>query len=333
MNFVPKVSIIIPVFNGSKYLREAIVSSLAQTYKNIEIIIINDGSNDGGQTEEVAMSFGDKVRYFYKENGGVGSALNFGIQKMTGEYFSWLSHDDVYYPFKVERQIKYLEKSDFPKIILYSDYDCIDQDSRFLFSYRIKNIKPGRLQYQLVVGSPINGCTLLIPKICFEKVGVFDEKLKTTQDYDLWFRLAEHYQFKHIAEPLIQSRYHAEQGSLTIGTHNQECNKLYISFLNKLLLKEPVKVIGINSRSFLFFKMALGLIRQRFTEAANYALKIGKSNLKHDRFWMLLINISLICWCYLYGYLYSFYIFILNKINKIKIVRIAINLLKSTLKK
>ena len=95
-NFNPLVSIVIPVYNGSNYLREAINSALNQTYKNIEIVVVNDGSTDGGLTEQVAKSFGDKIRYFSKENGGCGSALNCGIDAMKGGYFSWLSHDDLY---------------------------------------------------------------------------------------------------------------------------------------------------------------------------------------------------------------------------------------------
>jgi glycosyltransferase involved in cell wall biosynthesis len=78
----PKVSIVIPVYNGSNYLKEAIDSALGQTSKDVEIIVVNDGSNDGGQTEAIAKSYGDKIRYFYKENGGVASALNLGIKNM-----------------------------------------------------------------------------------------------------------------------------------------------------------------------------------------------------------------------------------------------------------
>ena len=88
----PTVSIIIPVYNGSNYLQEAIDSALAQTYPNCEILVINDGSCDEGKTEAIALSYGDRIRYFKKENGGVASALNMGIRQMTGEYFSWLSH-------------------------------------------------------------------------------------------------------------------------------------------------------------------------------------------------------------------------------------------------
>ena len=94
----PLVSIVIPVYNGSDYLAEAIDSALAQTYGNIEIIVINDGSSDNGKTREVAGKYGDRIRYFEKENGGVPTALNLGIKEMKGDYFSWLSHDDVYFP-------------------------------------------------------------------------------------------------------------------------------------------------------------------------------------------------------------------------------------------
>ena len=89
----PMVSIIIPVYNGANYLREAIDSALAQTYSNFEVIVVNDGSNDGGETDRIATSYGEKIRYFRKENGGVASALNMGIKHMKGDYFSWLSHD------------------------------------------------------------------------------------------------------------------------------------------------------------------------------------------------------------------------------------------------
>ena len=90
----PKVSIVIPVYNGEDYLAYAIDSALSQTYENKEIVVINDGSTDN--TDEICKSYGDKIRYFVKKNGGVASALNLAIEKMDGEYFSWLSHDDAY---------------------------------------------------------------------------------------------------------------------------------------------------------------------------------------------------------------------------------------------
>ena len=99
-----KVSIIMPVYNGENYMREAIDSALAQTYENTEIIVVNDGSTD--RTEEIAKSYGDRIVYVSKENGGSSSALNAGIKKMTGDFFSWLSHDDLYLPERTEELMK-----------------------------------------------------------------------------------------------------------------------------------------------------------------------------------------------------------------------------------
>ncbi len=271
--FNPKVSIIIPVYNGSKYLREAIDSALAQTYKNIEVTVVNDGSNDMGKTEEIARSYGNKIRYFYKKNGGVASALNMGIQEMTGEYFSWLSHDDVYYPNKIEVQIDYL-KNGKRDVVLYSDYDFIDHSSRKIRTARIRHIKPDKFILSLLIGHPINGCTTLIPRICFEEIGLFNEYLKTAQDYEMWFRLARKYNVIHIPEILIKSRLHAEQCSITMGSeHFNEQSKFFIWYV-----KAVSSDVTDNSLPAYLLKTAIYLKRIGFFEAAKYAfdLAIGK---------------------------------------------------------
>ena len=90
----PVVSIVIPVYNGSNYLREAVDSALQQTYGRTEVIVVDDGSDDGGRTDAIIRSYGDRVRRFRKPNGGVSTALNHGLREMTGEWFAWLSHDD-----------------------------------------------------------------------------------------------------------------------------------------------------------------------------------------------------------------------------------------------
>lgn len=243
---LPLVSIVIPVYNGSNYLREAIDSALSQTYTNIEVLVINDGSNDGGKTEAIALSFGNKIRYFFKENGGVASALNMGIREMKGDYFSWLSHDDVYYSSKISDQIAFVHPAQ-ANVIPYTNFDLIDEQSKMTGFKAVDAVDPRFFRYYLTVSHPVHGCTTLLPKSCFEKCGFFDESLRTTQDYDFWFRLAPYYKFIHIPSSHIQSRHHNEQGTVILNAlHAQECNELLVKFLSQLT---PEEIIGGTEKS------------------------------------------------------------------------------------
>lgn len=189
------------------------MSALEQTYKNIEIIVVNDGSKDNGETDKIALSFGKKIRYFTKQNGGVASALNLGIKQMTGEYFSWLSHDDLYLKDKISTQINILSSlQSSSRAILYSDYALLTKDENSILPIRIRKIDSFR--YWLTMESQLNGCTLLIPYSILKEFNGFDEKLKTVQDYDLWFKIAGKYPFIHIPQILVKSRIHAGQDSI-----------------------------------------------------------------------------------------------------------------------
>lgn len=211
----PLVSIIIPVFNGSNYLKSAIESALAQTYENCEVIVINDGSNDNGATAEIALSFEERIRYFEKENGGVSTALNEGIRRMRGEYFSWLSHDDIYLPQKIETQVNFLGELEDRYVILYSDHEVIDSKGKVVSVFRHPDIPLRSETYYLLLAQNIHGCSMLIPREAFRQAGGFDETLPTTQDYDLWVRLSQLIRFCHAPSIVMQGRVHEEQGSLT----------------------------------------------------------------------------------------------------------------------
>ncbi|EKD29075.1 MAG: glycosyl transferase family 2 [uncultured bacterium] len=231
-----KVSIIIPVYNGSNYLAQAIDSALAQTYKNIEILVVNDGSSDNGQTESIALSYGNKIRYFFKKNGGVSTALNLGIREMTGEYFSWLSHDDLYYPEKIEKQIDLLKKENFASnLIIYSDSEKIDENQKVIQKFICKEIEPRVFRLEIMKGNGVDGCSLLIPKHCFYEVGFFNEKLRTTQDYSLWFEFSYKYTFVHLPEIIVKSREHKSRTTYKrIDSHLKESNAMFISFMKKI---------------------------------------------------------------------------------------------------
>lgn len=257
----PMVSIIIPVYNGDNYLREAIDSALAQTYQNIEVIVINDGSRDQRATENIALSYGDKIRYFQKENGGVATALNLGILNMKGEYFSWLSHDDMYYPQKIERQINALSEFGDMTALIHSDYDLLEVTTQSITHVKQSEIYP---EEQLtnsvfpIIQGLVHGCSLLIHKSHFIDHGTFNETLITTQDYDLWFRIFRNKKTIFIPESLVLSRLHDEQGSKTIASYNSERDELYSSILRDLTEHEMSSMYGspynFYHRMYCFFK-------------------------------------------------------------------------------
>lgn len=239
MSFQPKVSIVIPVYNGSDFLSEAIESALSQRYGHVEIIVVNDGSDDGGATARVARAYGDRVRYFEKDNGGVASALNAAVEHMSGEYFSWLSHDDLYTEDKVAREIEVLAGLDKERTIIYSDYSVFSADPGQAVPVRMRGVPAEQFRYWITVENCLHGCTLLIPRRAFAECGGFDERLRTTQDYDLWFRLAERFRFVHVPEVLVKARSHPEQGSIRMAaTALRECNALLSGFVRNLTQNE-----------------------------------------------------------------------------------------------
>lgn len=216
----PLVSIIIPVYNGSNFVKEAIDSALAQTYKNVEVLVINDGSCDDGKTEEIALSYGDKIRYFHKENGGVSSALNLGIREMKGEYFSWLSHDDKYTETKIEKQIQRLQSGG--DVAVCSERQ-INSKGNYLSEPRdyIKEEQEGVVVWQeetcrVIDKTLFSGCALLIPKAVLDDVGFFDEELRYNQDFDMWMRIClKGYSWIYHNDVGVLSRVHENQVTQT----------------------------------------------------------------------------------------------------------------------
>jgi len=273
----PMVSIIIPVYNGSDFLKEAIDSALSQTYKHIEILVVNDGSCDNGKTEAIAKEYGDKINYISKPNGGVASALNEGIRAMKGEYFSWLSHDDMYYSEKIEVQINCLKNLPVKDYILFSDYELINWKGRHLYSEKTEKYKT-KNSLSAVFYQAINGCTMLIPKTCFNE-NMFNEDLKTTQDYELWVRLAKKYKFYHFNKIILKSRFHPNQGSRKITTHHEEANNTLINSIGGLA---DTEILSFNKTVSLFYiKMAILYKFMGYEKAYNHVL--GKyKNTKKD---------------------------------------------------
>lgn len=232
----PKVSIIIPVFNGANFLREAIESALSQTYRPLEVIVVNDGSSDDGVTEQIALSFGERIRYFYKENGGVATALNLGINHMTGHYFSWLSHDDLYTPNKIELQVDAARRYG-REAVVYGHCEFITPSGETVRTSLIPAKAENNIRCLLALGGDavLHGCSLLIPREFFERFGRFNPQLRYTQDYECWFRMAGSVPFIPVREVVVRSRQHPDQDSRKfVKAQALEVDRLFSRFLYEL---------------------------------------------------------------------------------------------------
>ncbi|MBD0381596.1 glycosyltransferase [Paenibacillus sedimenti] len=205
----PLVSIVIPFYNCA-YVDQAIESALSQSYSNIEIIVVNDGSTR--HVERVRPYLG-RIVYLEKANGGTASALNEGIRHASGQYFTWLSSDDLYDPDKVAKQLAYMQK--LGASVSYGAYYHINTNNQIIMGGAAGISFPTRQQFIKMMqgGCFINGCTVMLNMDVFKQVGLFNETLKYTQDYDMWMRVLHKYNFYYLGEPLVLYRVHEEMGS------------------------------------------------------------------------------------------------------------------------
>jgi glycosyltransferase involved in cell wall biosynthesis len=261
----PLVSIIIPVYNGANYLEKAIDSALSQKYSNFEVIVVNDGSNDGNLTSTISKKYGSKIRYFEKNNGGVSSALNLGISVMKGKYFSWLSHDDIYLPNKLSKQVSFAEK--FNSDFVYSDYTFIDNHGEKLDILNDVNKDLTKdIRLRLIQFYPIHGCSALINRQIFDQIGEFNENLETTQDYDMWFRISLFYKMDFLNEKVLFSRLHAAQDSNIKPHRFLEGDVLYSEMLRKMILSNQYSDLD-------FYESFKSLLNRNFYSSAAMACR------------------------------------------------------------
>lgn len=252
----PLVSIIIPVYNGSNFLKKAIDSAISQTYENIEIIVVNDGSTDDNQTEEIALSYGEKIKYYKKENGGCASALNYGISKMNGEWFSWLSHDDEYSKDKVKSAIDIVQNFNLShsNTIIVCENTVIDANGKEMLCEKPNgkyiNFSADAMFKKFMKGRALNGCALLIPKKAIDKVGLFNEKYIFILDWIYWVELALNgCCFFEYPEVLVKNRRHKAQVSVQkLHLLKDEQNRYLLELSEKLQSEQQLVLLWIYSR-------------------------------------------------------------------------------------
>ncbi len=217
MDFVsPKVSVVIPTYNRADVIRRSMHSVLCQTYKNIEVIVVDDASTD--DTSEVVASFQDPRVIFLRqfERKGAAVARNIGIQAASGEFIAFQDSDDEWLCEKLERQMSAMQHAAETVGVVYSGFLRFENKfAKYLPSGSRAEIG-GRILAALLRGNFVTTQAVLIRKGCLENVGMFDEQFPRLQDWELFIRLAVHYDFICIDEPLLIA-FHSQK-SITADT-------------------------------------------------------------------------------------------------------------------
>ena len=199
------VSVIIPTYNRANVVQKAVDSVLDQTYKNTEIIIVDDGSTDN--TKQALLPYGSRIKYLNKKQ-GVSSARNLGIKKAAGEYMAFLDSDDEWYPEKLEKQLKYFEKNPNHGMV-YTSYEQISNDVRQLCYSSAQSVE-GNLFNEILRSFGINlfiaTPSIMIRKEVFFDIGYYNENLITGEDIELYLRIARKYSIGYVRDVLVKVR-------------------------------------------------------------------------------------------------------------------------------
>jgi glycosyltransferase involved in cell wall biosynthesis len=194
------VSIIIPSYNMAAQAVRAVESVLAQTYPNIEIIFVDDGSTD--DTRQRLEPYKSKITYLYKNNGGVCSARNLGLRQAKGRYIGLLDSDDTYMPDKVEACMDFFKRHpDYG--FVHTDTYLVDGQGAVVSRYNHPMSRyTGWVTRHLLMGNFIANPTCFLKRECVEQCGVYNEKLFPPADWDVWLRISRKYKVGYIDRPL-----------------------------------------------------------------------------------------------------------------------------------
>jgi len=207
------VSVVIPIYNSEKYLEECLNSIISQTFQNIEIIAVDDGSTD--LSLEILKKFSDRVNVISQKNNGLASALNLGMSKMKGRWFKWFSPDDVMYPYTIETLVDEAKKYSDDTII-YSNWNVIDDVGNTLREFHesdYNELSEFDYNIRLLDGQQINVNSTLIPSSLFDKCSIreLDDPVAIDYDFFLCSALLHGVKFHLISKSLVKYRIHSDQ--------------------------------------------------------------------------------------------------------------------------
>jgi glycosyltransferase involved in cell wall biosynthesis len=219
-----RVSVVIPAYNAEAFLPDCLSSVLAQSHCPAEVIVVDDGSKDG--TVNVARSFGDRVTCLCQQNAGPAAARNRGILAARNEWIAFIDSDDMWKPWRLERQLELARKTDADAVCADVEFLSNESGVTWLSSIGLKRkleviaengILPDPASLLLDLGCFVTTSTLLVRRLCLLEVGLFDQSFRVGEDFELFFRLALRYRFAIDLSPLALRRIH--DGNISRDRH------------------------------------------------------------------------------------------------------------------
>lgn len=296
---MPLISVIIPVYNGTKTIRATIASVLEQSLAEFELLILNDGSTDN--TLEIVSSIADpRIQVFSYPNAGSNPTRNRGISLAQGEYLSFIDADDIWTSDKLEAQLHALQTH--PQAgVAYSWTDCVDEQGNFLRQGAHATVTGNVLANFLLTDCIGSGSNVLVRKQALIAAGEFDETLPNAQDWDMWLRLAARYPF--VCVPKVQIFYRVSANSLSTNVQRMEAASLRVierSFAQAPAHLQYLKPHSLGNRyKFLTFRALQGPpSRQKGWLASRYlclAVRYDPYLLRMRLLWKVLLTILVMC--------------------------------------
>lgn len=266
-----RVSVVIPTKNRANYLSSAIQSVLDQTFENSEILIIDAASTDN--TGEVVSNFDDeRIRYIReRKDRGPSTSRNIGIENSTGKFVAFLDDDDLWMPSKLEKQLDLINQNSDVGVVSTGAWMFNENGKMEIFFPSVR----GNIYPKILEKNYIGGCsTVLVRKECLKRVGMFDKNLPSGEDFDLWIRLAKHYEFDYVKEGLVLYRVHAKRISRDSCRILKAKKLLYKKYLQEL------KTSFKHSKTLGYWQYGLG----------KYYCKCGEMEQAREEFVKAIIN-------------------------------------------
>jgi glycosyltransferase involved in cell wall biosynthesis len=241
---MPLVSVVVPVYNGEKTIQETVESVLSQTLSDLELLVINDGSQDS--TLERVSSFQDsRIKVFSYANAGLAASRNRGLKLASSDYISFIDADDLWTLDKLESQYQALQKNP-QAAVAYSWTDYIDDSSQFLRRGSHITVNGNVYAKLLIIDFLENGSNALIRKQALIDVGGFDESLPAAEDWDIFLKLAAYYPFVTVSSPQILYRLSSNSMSANVVRQEAAC----VTVLNRAFTQAPESLQYLKRYSF-----------------------------------------------------------------------------------